>query len=157
MIAETTAHHRDVIMAMLADSGQFDADGLAHVGETLDAHLSSPEEAIWLTALADDGEPVGVAYCTPEPLTSGTWNLLMLWVKAGHEGNGYGRALVGAVESRIAASEARLLIVETSRLPEFEGARAFYQRCGFSLEAEITDFFAEGDDKLIYTKREIAR
>jgi hypothetical protein len=46
----------------------------------------------------------------------------------------------------------RLLIVETSGLPEFEVARAFYSNCGFTQEARVCNFFAEGDDKLIYTK-----
>ena len=32
-----------------------------------------PSEEIWLTY--DNGQPVGVAYCAPEPLTEGTWNL----------------------------------------------------------------------------------
>lgn len=156
MITQSTVAHREALLTMLEASGQFDEGGLAHVRDTLDAHLASPGDAIWLSALGDDQEPVGVVYCAPEPLTDGTWNLLMLWVEAGRERNGFGKALVAAVESELASRGVRLLIVETSQLPAFEGARAFYQKCGFSLEARIADFFAAGDDKLIYTKRGLA-
>ena len=106
--------------------------------------------AIWLTAI--DYEPVGVAYCALEPVTSGTWNLRMLWVKEGFEGRGFGKQLVSELEKRLQAVKARLLIVETSQLPEFEAARAFYEKYGFDLEAEVKDFFDAGDNKLIYTK-----
>ena len=150
MITKTTREHRADILSIVESSGQFDADGLAHVQDTLDAHLDQTSQSTWLTAM--DSAPVGVAYCAPEPVTSGTWNLLMLWVKAGYEGRGFDRALVDRVEQELAAGGARLLIVETSQLPEFEVARAFYQRTGFKLEAEIADFFADGDNKLIYTK-----
>ena len=150
VIEPVTAAHRDALLAIIEASGQFDADGLAHVRETLDAHLAKPAHEIWLAAI--DGSPVGVAYCAPEPVTSGTWNLLMLWMKDGYEGRGTGRALVREVEHLLKERGARLLIVETSGLPEFEVARTFYQNYGFRLEAEVRDFFEAGDHKLIYTR-----
>jgi ribosomal protein S18 acetylase RimI-like enzyme len=52
----------------------------------------------------------------------------------------------------LAEQDARLLIVETSGLPDFESARAFYVKCGFTQEARIKNFFAAGDDKIVYTK-----
>ena len=150
MISRTAEEHREALLTIIKNSGQFDEDGLVHVKTTLDAHLENPEEAIWFTAI--DDVPVGVAYCAPEPVTSGTWNLLMLWMKDGYEGRGFGKELVSHVENEIRNRQARLLIVETSQLPDFSSARAFYEKCGFNLEAEVKDFFAAGDNKLIYTK-----
>ena len=150
MITPTVSEHRDALLSIIAASGQFDDDGIAHVAGTLDAHLAHPGEAIWLTALQDG--PVGVAYCAPEPVTVGTWNLLMLWLAEGYEGRGHGQALVEAVETRLREVGARLLIVETSGLPEFENARRFYDASGFTLEGRVASFFDAGDDKLIYTK-----
>ncbi|MDX2058509.1 MAG: hypothetical protein SFV24_11960 [Gemmatimonadales bacterium] len=60
--------------------------------------------------------------------------------------------LVGQVEDAIRRRKARLLIVETSGLPAFAPARAFYPSCGFTLEATIRNFYADGDDKLVFTK-----
>ena len=150
MITKTTKEHKEELQRVLTASGQFDADSINYTLETLDNHLENPDSEIWFTAL--ENEPVGFAYCAPEPITSGTWNLLMLWTKEGYEGKGFGRSLVSAVEAELKSRGARLLIVETSQLPEFETARAFYEKYGFTFEAEVKNFFAQGDNKLIYTK-----
>ncbi|MDJ0741689.1 MAG: GNAT family N-acetyltransferase [Gammaproteobacteria bacterium] len=138
------------MLAIVEGSGQFDADGLEHVRAALDEHLAEPGRSLWYTAI--DDEPVGVAYCAPEPVARGTWNLLMLWLKPGHERQGHGRALVRRIEQELRDRGARLLIVETSRQDAFAAARSFYSALGFVLEAEIKDFFDAGDDKLVYTK-----
>jgi ribosomal protein S18 acetylase RimI-like enzyme len=137
-------------MSIIESSGQFDADGIAHVNRTLEQYLNGESADMWLTA--DDSEPVAVAYCAAEAVTDGTWNLLMLWTRKDREGQGHGAALVKKVEHDLAARGARLLIVETSGLPAFETARAFYSKCGFQQEARIKDFFAAGDDKIVFTK-----
>lgn len=141
---------RDAILAMLAESGQFDPDALAHTAQTLDGYLAGESDGFWLSA--DDGELVGAAYCAPEPVTNGTWNLLLLWTRPDRSHQGYGSMLVNRVEQILTERAARLLIVETSGLPEFTAARAFYDKSGFVQEARIKDFFAAGEDKIVYTK-----
>jgi ribosomal protein S18 acetylase RimI-like enzyme len=148
MIRATIAEDEPGIFAIIED--QFDAAGLEHVKATLSTYLAGDSQAIWLTALED--EPVGVAYCAPEPITSGTWNLLMLWTRQDSHRKGYGSALVGQVEAMLKERGVRLLIVETSGVDDFDPARNFYERCGFRQEARVKDFYAQGDDKLIYTK-----
>ena len=150
MIRATIQTDSDALLEIVRDSGQFDENGLAHVAETLNDYLAGESENFWFTA--DDGEPVGVAYCALEPVTDGTWNLLMLWTRHDRAGQGHGSALVSHVEKILNERGVRLLIVETSGLPDFAGARAFYDKCGFTQEARIRNFFAAGDDKIIYTK-----
>lgn len=150
MIRETIHTDSDALLAILGSSGQFDDNGLAHVKEILKSYLAGEGDGLWFTA--DDGEPVGVAYCTPEPVTDGTWNLLMLWTRRDRNGQGHGSSLVSRVEQVLTERGVRLLIVETSGLPYFESARAFYSKCGFTQEARIKNFFATGDDKIVYTK-----
>ncbi len=77
MIKKTISDDSPALLAMLESSSQFDARGLEHVKTTLADYLAGNSEDLWFTA--EDGEPVGVAYCAPEPVTNGTWNLLMLW------------------------------------------------------------------------------
>jgi GNAT superfamily N-acetyltransferase len=150
VIRRTEKTDAQAILSIVAESGQFDADGLAHVQDTLRRHLDGHGEGIWLTS--DDGEAVGVAYCAPEPVASGTWNLLMLWIRTDRHRKGNGALLVKQVERELRDRGARLLIVETSGLAAFEPARSFYAKCGFALEASIKNFFAAGDDKLVFTK-----
>ena len=155
MIRNTEHADMSAILAIVHGSGQFDSDSLAHVQRTLEGHLTGAGDGVWLTA--DDGEPVGVAYCAPEAVTVGTWNLLMLWTREDRHRSGHGSALVRHVERELEHRGARLLIVETSGLPAFAAARAFYTKYGFEHEATIRDFFAEGDAKLVFTKQVAVR
>jgi GNAT superfamily N-acetyltransferase len=105
MIRSTQKTDTQAILNIVEASGQFDASGIAHVQATLEQHLAGNGEGIWLTA--DDGEPIGVAYCAPEPVASGTWNLLMLWTRSDRHGKGHGASLVAHVEHELKSRAAR--------------------------------------------------
>ena len=150
MIRTTRDTDIQAIVGILERSGQFDAEGVAYVRDVLEQHLSGAGDGFWLTA--DDGAPVGVAYCAPEAVANGTWNLLLLWTREDRHRTGLGSALVAGVEAELRSRAARLLIVETSGLPAFAPARAFYAKSGFAHEATIRNFYAVGDDKLVFTK-----
>ncbi|MGG5887951.1 N-acetyltransferase family protein [Falsiroseomonas sp. HC035] len=114
--------------------------------------LAGAEDAeFWLVDAR--GSPVALAYCAPERMTQGTWNLLLIAVHPARQGQGHGTALLRAVERRLAEAGHHLLLVETSALPEFEASRAFYLARGFAEEARIRDFYRAGEDKVVYRKR----
>lgn len=46
----------------------------------------------------------------------------------------------------------RLLLVETSSTPAYTSARRFYETSGYRCEATIHDFYAPGDNLLIFSK-----
>lgn len=114
-------------------------------------HLSgaAPDE-VWLTA--DDGGPRAIAYAAPERMTEGTWNLLLIAVDPAAQGQGLGARLMRHVEDLLAARGHRVLLVETSGLAEFAGARAFYERLGYQREAVIRDYYRAGEDKIVFRK-----
>ncbi len=97
-------------------------------------------------------EVVAAAYCAPEKLTSGTWNLLMIAVDPPSQGRGVGAALMRHVERLLAERGERILLVETSGLPDFERVRRFYRGIGYDEEARIRDFYQQGDDKVVFRK-----
>jgi GNAT superfamily N-acetyltransferase len=108
-------------------------------------------ENFWITD--DDGNgPVGVAYCEPERMTDRTWNLQLIAIHPDRQGQGRGKALLHYVEQMLKARGDRILLVETSGLPDFEQTRTFYAKCGYEEEARIRDFYAAGDDKVIFRK-----
>lgn len=104
----------------------------------------------WL--VDDDGGLAGVAYYAPERMTEGTWNLYLIAVHPMRQGKGRGSALLRKVEARLAARGERVLLVETSGLPEFEQTRAFYRNNGYDEEARIRDFYRAGEDKVVFRK-----
>lgn len=98
------------------------------------------------------GKAAGFCYAVPEKLTDGTWNMLAIAVHPDEQGKGAGSALVRQLEATLLGLGARVLIADTSGLPEFAPARAFYRKNGYQEEARIRDFWAAGNDKVIYTK-----
>lgn len=104
----------------------------------------------WLTY--DDGSPVAVAYCAPERMTEGTWNLLLIAVRPDRQSQGIGNALMAHVELALAARGERVLLVETSGFDRYERTRAFYRRIGYDEEARIREFYQAGEDKIVFRK-----
>lgn len=94
----------------------------------------------------------GVAYYAPEQLTDGTWNLLLIAVDPKRHGEGIGSAIVKFVEAELAKDGQRILLVETSGTLRFERTRSFYKMLGYDCEARIRDYYAAGDDKVIFRK-----
>lgn len=105
---------------------------------------------LWLTYI--DRKPVAVAYCAPEPMTLGTWNLLLIAVHPDSQGRGVGTVIMRHVENKLAESGQRLLLVETSSLTSFENTRRFYRKLGYDEEARIRDFYQAGEDKIVFRK-----
>ncbi|MDE2442310.1 MAG: GNAT family N-acetyltransferase, partial [Betaproteobacteria bacterium] len=138
------------ITLLLESSGHFDEEGVRFIEAKLVRHFETGDEGIWLTAEQDD-TVVGVAHCDREALANGTWNLLTLWVRPDCKRQGHGTLLVRHLVEHLTMKDARLLLVETSGLESFAEARSFYARVGFRQEAEIQDFFADGDAKVIFT------
>ena len=105
----------------------------------------------WLAAFVEE-RLVGFAYAEPERMTDGTLNLLAIAVRPAAQKLGVGRALVRFLEDRARVQDGRVLIVETSSLDEYAGTRAFYAGQSFTEEARIRDFYAEGEDKILFWK-----
>ena len=119
--------------------------------EMVAGHLEQPsDKEIWLTV--DDGGPVAVAFCAPEDMTEGTWNLYLIAVHPERQGQGLGRALMAYIERTLAARGQRILLVETSGNEEFARTRAFYHDCGYEEEARIREFYQAGEDKIVFRK-----
>jgi ribosomal protein S18 acetylase RimI-like enzyme len=97
--------------------------------------------------------PVAVAYAALERMTSGTWNLYLIAVHPAYQRWGIGAALIHDVEGVLAARGARVLLVETSGPPAFARSRAFYRANGYEEEARIRDFYAAGEDKVVFRNR----
>lgn len=104
----------------------------------------------WIVAARDQVE--GAASYVPEPLTEGTWNVPMICVEPAAHGQGIGTALMRHIEETLAGEGARVLLVETSGTPGFARTRRFCDMLGYQREARIRDYYAPGDDKVIFRK-----
>jgi ribosomal protein S18 acetylase RimI-like enzyme len=107
----------------------------------------------FIGAFSREGELIGYACYGATPGTTGTYDLYWIAVHPEHQGEGGGSRLLDEVERRLNEREARLLVVETSSRTDYESTRRFYERRGYAEHARLSDFYAFGDDRLIYAKR----
>jgi ribosomal protein S18 acetylase RimI-like enzyme len=118
------------------------------------------------TGAAQPGNPDYVAQCGlvggalagfiaygPTPMTQGTYDLYWIATDPRVRGGGLGSALLARMEADLRARQARLVRVETSGTDGYDGARTFYEARGYAETARIPDFYREGDDLVILTKR----
>lgn len=106
---------------------------------------------IWLTAEIG-GQPVGFAFCEPERLTNGTWNLLAIGVSPDRQSQGIGAAVMRHLEDLLRDAGHRILIVETIGNADYARTHSFYLANGYVDEARIRAFWDEGADKLVFWK-----
>ncbi len=137
------------VSSILDYTALFPSEMLAEMAEP---YLSKAEPHIWF--IACDGHGVlGFAYCEPERMADGTYNLLAIAVDPDRQSEGIGQLIVAAVEQAVRDLEGRLLLVETSSLAEYERTRSFYDRLGYDREAVIREFYAQGEDKIVFRKQ----
>jgi GNAT superfamily N-acetyltransferase len=105
----------------------------------------------------EDGQPIGFVYFAPVAMTDRTWELWWIVVGKKQQGHGTGRRLLEQVEQFITDEAGRLLLIETSSTPHYEATRRFYLQNGYILAAQLADFYHDGDDKCVYSKRLIRR
>lgn len=135
---------------VIESSGLFPPDMLE--GMMTDYFTSSETQDIWLTK-TKNGKPIAISYCAPEKLTDGTYNLYLIAVHKDWQGKGIGGELMNYIENLLQSQGKRILLVETSGLPEFELTRKFYDKCSYKREAVIRDFYCEGEDKVVFWKK----
>lgn len=146
MIRPATPADAPAVVDLALSSGLFGPDDVGVVEQLMARYPADGHRCV----LDVDGEPVGVAYYQPAPATDRTWYLTMIGVRRGDQGKGRGRALLRHVEDDLRAAGQRLLLVETSGTPDFERSRAFYAALGYEREAQVRDYYAPGDDLVLF-------
>ncbi|MBY0588124.1 GNAT family N-acetyltransferase [bacterium] len=143
----------DDVIALSEATGLFGPSELEELRETLASFTRGAlgSDHFWLGNV-DRDQIVAVVYFAPEAMTRGTWNLHMIAVRPDRQRHGLGAIMLRHVEQTLRERSERLLLVETSGVPEFEGQRTFYRKNGYEEAARIRDFYALGDDKVVFLK-----
>ena len=118
--------------------------------EVFDGAVAGSPDYVALGATVDE-RLVGWICWGPTPCTLGTYDLYWMAVDPAAQAAGIGTALLREMEGRLAGS-ARLIVVETAGRPDYRPTRAFYEARGYRKAAIIPDFYAPGDDQVVYVK-----
>ena len=155
MIFPATEADGSKIQDIAARAGVFSQEEVECVGVLWEEYLTQGAECCGYNFIVyRNGERVlGFACYGPRDLTDGAFDLYWIAVDPVARCNGVGHALLTASEQAARAQGGRMVIAETSGTPLYETTRKFYHRMGYEPEAIIKDFYAIGDDLLIFIKR----
>jgi ribosomal protein S18 acetylase RimI-like enzyme len=64
-----------------------------------------------------------------------------------------GRLLVERIEACAREAGGRLVVLETAGRALYDPTRRFYLALGYCEAARVKDFYADGDDKVVYVRR----
>jgi len=141
------------IRRLVETAGVFSPSEVAVAVELAEERLARGVESGYHFIFAEEGERlVGYACYGPVPLTVASFDLYWIAVEKALQGQRVGRELLRRVEEHILQLGGRRVYIETSGRPCYAHARKFYLRCGYHQAAVLKDFYAPGDDKVIYAR-----
>ncbi len=154
MLRPTAPADSPALVAVAAGTGVFKPHELVALREVLDDfHATNHAYGHRASTWDEAGEAIGFVYLAPTAMTDRTWELWWIAVEAARHGQGLGSKMLVAVEDTVRADGGRLLLIETSSTPAYQPTRQFYLKHGYTEAAHVPDFYADGDGKVIFSKR----
>ena len=149
----------EAVRALAVATGFFRPDEVAVAVELVEERLAKGEASgyFFVFATADDdgggpGKLAGYACWGPIPCTVSGVDLYWVVVDPARQGGGLGRALCGRAAAAARARGGTRIYAETSGTAHYAPTRAFYLRLGYAEVARLPEFYAPGDDKIVYGK-----
>lgn len=148
----TRPEEAEAILEIARGVQVFDAEEVATVDELLREYFDKGAQAsgYYFLSCRVDERALGFACYGPRALTYGTFDLFWIATDKKAHGRGVGGALLQRVAQDIRAMGGRLIIAETSGRPDYAPTRRFYETHNYTRAATIADFYAPGDDLVIY-------
>ncbi len=155
MIRPMERGDKAVVMGLIEATNFFHAHEMTVAEELVDVYLDVPGQSDYQVVVIEDERSAVAGYLTfgPTPMAVGVYDLYWMAVDPRAQGKGYGRQLVEWLEAYVRAEHGRLIIIETSSSPKYEPTRRFYLGLKYTEVARIPDYYQDGDDRVIYTKR----
>ncbi len=158
MIHPTVPADTPTLMAIAQGAGVFKPLEIEALKEVLDDyHREMHAQGHQCVSYEKDGQVIGFAYYAPTAMTDRTWHLYWIAVSKHSHARGVGSELLRYVEEDIRRAGGRQLLIETSSLPHYELTRRFYLKHGYEKACVQPDYYADGDDMVVFRKRFIPR
>jgi GNAT superfamily N-acetyltransferase len=148
---------RQAVRRLVAATGFFSPAEQDIAVELVDDALTQGDAAGYAFVLADGEEPRGglrgYVCFGPIPSRPGDYDLYWIAVAPSGQRRGLGRQLIAEAERRALSAGAIRLFIDTSGRDQYRPTRSFYERMGYVVHEVVKDFYAVGDDKVIYRKQ----
>jgi ribosomal protein S18 acetylase RimI-like enzyme len=140
---------------MLIDSRAFTAEEIDIAIELIDTVLTDESQKDYkIDCMVDDqDQPVGYICYGPTPMTRGTFDLYWIVVDPNFQGKGIGSKLLDFLEEGVREEGGRMILADTSTIPQYEKTKNFYLQNGFQEVARIPDYYYPGNDRITFCKR----
>lgn len=141
------------VREILNSSGFFSGEEIEVAVELVEERLKKGVSSGYHFLFAGRGEEViGYSCFGPIPCTIGSYDLYWIALTSSLRGSGLGKDLLHRTEQIIIELAGKRIYAETSSREQYHPTRAFYEACGYIVEAVVKNFYAPGDDKIIYAK-----
>ena len=148
-----TAADRQRIRTVVERAAVFSPVEIDIAVELVDERLAKgPASGYYFVFAERSGNMLGYTCYGPICGTVHSFDLYWIAVDPSYQQRGVGTALLAATEPLIWAAGAQRIYVDTSGRDQYRPARTFYESHGYQRAAVLTDFYAPGDDKVIYLK-----
>lgn len=154
MIRPTDPADTPTLLALTQETGVFRPMEIQALREVLDDYHDENREAGHCCVTGErDGEVVGFAYYAPAAMTLASWYLYWIAVTKAQQARGIGSELLRFVEDDIRGKQSPAkLFIETGSMPHYGLTRNFYKKHGYQVEATLRDYYAPGDDMVVFSK-----
>jgi ribosomal protein S18 acetylase RimI-like enzyme len=154
MIRPTVPSDTPTLLAIAQGTGVFKPIESEALQEVLDEyHELMHQHGHRSVTYEHEGQVLGFAYFAPTSMTDRTWHLYWIAVSKQTQARGVGGELLRYVEEEIRHARGRQLLIETSSLPHYELTRRFYLKHGYERVCVQPDYYADGDDMVVFRKR----
>jgi ribosomal protein S18 acetylase RimI-like enzyme len=143
------------IASLLESTGFFHNYEIEVARELSDMNLEKGAEASGYHFIVAHRSEEMLGYCCfgLNPCTESSYDLYWIAVHRDQMGHGIGRELMTLAEQSVFNMGGTIVWVETSGRAIYESTRAFYLAIGYEKVAVMPDFYAPGDDKIVFMKR----
>jgi ribosomal protein S18 acetylase RimI-like enzyme len=146
---------RGRLHSMLIEARVFTREEIDVAMELIDNVLKDERQKDYKIHCMVDGQdqPVGYICYGPTPMTEGTFDLYWIVVDPNFQGQGIGSKLLDFLEKVLKGMDGRMILAETSSIPEYEETQRFYLQKGFQEVGRVPDYYYPGNDRITYCKR----
>ncbi len=143
----------DAIRKMVTEAGVFSPEEIDVAAELAEDRLSSGVQSHYHFFVAEhDGTLIGYTCFGRVPLTDERYDLYWIITDPKAQRQGIASELMMETEEEIRRLGGKALYAETSSRAVYLPAHRFYLKHEFSEQARLKNFYADGDDKVIFGK-----
>jgi len=143
------------LYSMLIETQVFTREEIEVAMELIGIVLEDPnQEDYRIDCMAnDEDQAIGYVCYGPVPMTQGTFDLYWIVVDPRCQGQGVGSRLLHFLEEVVRERKGRMILIDTSSIPQYEKTQKFYIRHGFQEAARVPDYYQPRNDRITFCKK----